>query len=170
MTSLNLIARDATLDDLPAIVEIYNSTVASRLVTADTEEVTVESRIQWFSEHDPERRPLWVFYLDNRLVGWASLQSFYGRPAYDGTAEISIYLDQRERGKGLGKTVLSHCLQRVGDFGIENVLGFIFAHNVPSLNLFQSFGFEEWGHLPDVAVLDGSNYSLKILGKHVTTS
>lgn len=170
MSPSNLIARDATLDDLPVIVEIYNSTVASRLVTADTEEVTVASRLKWFSEHDAQRRPLWVFYQDNRLVGWASLQSFYGRPAYNGTAEISIYLDQRERGKGLGKAVLRHCLERVGAYGIENVLGFIFAHNVPSLNLFQSFGFEEWGHLPDVAVLDGVKRSLKILGKRITVS
>jgi L-amino acid N-acyltransferase YncA len=170
MISPNLVARDATLDDLPAIVDIYNSTIPSRLVTADIEEVTVESRIPWFNEHNTKYRPLWVFYQNDRLVGWASLQSFYGRPAYNTTAEISIYLAEAERGRGLGKAILRYCLDHVADYGLENVLGFIFAHNEPSLNLFHSFGFEEWGHLPDVAVLDGVKRSLKILGKRIAIS
>ncbi|MBV8628542.1 MAG: N-acetyltransferase, partial [Paraburkholderia sp.] len=50
--------RDATLDDLPAIVAIYNSTVASRQVTADLEPVSVESRLPWFHAHGPAARPL----------------------------------------------------------------------------------------------------------------
>ena len=37
--------RDATEADLPAIVEIYNATIAGRMVTADTSPVTVESRV-----------------------------------------------------------------------------------------------------------------------------
>ena len=52
--------RDATLDDLPAIVAIYNSTIASRDVTADLEPVSVESRRAWFDAHGPAARPLWV--------------------------------------------------------------------------------------------------------------
>ena len=54
--------RLATQDDLPTIVAIYNSTVASREVTADTEPVSVASRQPWFDEHTPERRPLWVIH------------------------------------------------------------------------------------------------------------
>ena len=48
--------RNATLEDLPTIVDIYNSTIASRMVTADTEPVSAESRIQWFKEHSPEKK------------------------------------------------------------------------------------------------------------------
>ncbi len=51
---------DATLEDLPTIVEIYNSTIPGRMVTADTEPVTVESREKWFHEHSPTFRPLWI--------------------------------------------------------------------------------------------------------------
>ena len=84
-----LIYRDAKLADLEKIVDIYNTTIASRMVTADTDPISVESRIQWFNEHTPEKRPLWVVENDkNDIVGWVSLQSFYGRPAYDGTVEI----------------------------------------------------------------------------------
>jgi L-amino acid N-acyltransferase YncA len=47
-----MIIWDAVEDDLPVIVEIYNSTVPSRMVTADPEPIPVESRRAWFFEYD----------------------------------------------------------------------------------------------------------------------
>ncbi|MET6997658.1 GNAT family N-acetyltransferase [Chitinophaga defluvii] len=164
---MSLQFREATLQDLPAIVEIYNSTVAGRMVTADTTPVSVESRIPWFEAHSPEKRPLWMITSEDGLAGWASFQSFYGRPAYDGTAEISIYLHTSSRGKGYGKAILQHALAACPRLHIHTLLGFIFAHNLPSIQLFQRAGFEEWAHLPDVAILDGVPRSLKILGKKI---
>ncbi len=52
--------RGAVQEDLVKIVEIYNSTVASRMVTADTEPVSVSSKQRWFDEHSSDRRPLWI--------------------------------------------------------------------------------------------------------------
>jgi len=160
--------RIAQSSDLSRIVEIYNTTVASRMVTADTEPVTVESRQQWFEAHDPSNRPLWVIEdIDHEIVGWVSFQSFYGRPAYQATVEISIYLDEQQRGKGLGKQALQFCLDEAPKYGINTLLGFIFAHNEPSLKLFRSFGFEDWALFPNVALLDGQERSLSILGKRI---
>lgn len=160
--------RDAALEDLPAIVEIYNSTVPSRLVTADTEPVTVESRINWFEEHNPSTRPLWmVENHEGQTVGWVSFQSFYGRPAYAATVEVSIYLATEMRGKGYGRAVLQYAIDKAKDLGIKTLLGFIFAHNEPSLKLFKNLGFEEWAALPNIAILDGIERGLKILGKRV---
>lgn len=160
--------RNATPEDLPRIVEIYNSTIPSRMVTADTENVSVESRQQWFNEHNPETRPLWLIEdLQNNTLGWVSFSSFYGRPAYNGTVEISIYMDESCRGKGFGKKVLQYCIDNAGKFGVKTLLGFIFLHNEPSLKLFRHFGFEDWGRFPDVAVLDGVERSVVILGKRI---
>lgn len=159
--------RDAQPSDLRSIVEIYNSTIASRMVTADTETITVESKTNWFNEHNSEKRPLWMIEEEGVVVGWVSFQSFYGRPAYDATAEISIYLSPSQRGKGLGKQVLQYCLEKAPKFGIKTVLGFIFAHNTPSIRLFEHFGFEEWALLPNIAEMDNKEFSLKILGKRI---
>ncbi len=160
--------RDAKRSDLERITEIYNSTIASRLVTADTEPVSVESKVKWFDEHSSNKRPLWVVENEeNEIVGWVSFQSFYGRPAYDATVEISIYLDARQRGKGLGKQVLEYSINRAPEFGVKTILGFIFSHNEPSLKLFKYFGFEEWANLPNIAVLDDTERSLTILGKRI---
>jgi L-amino acid N-acyltransferase YncA len=162
--TMSLSYRDATLDDLPAIVAIYNSTVPSRQVTADLEPVSVESRLAWFHAHGPHKRPLWVVEDGGQVMAWLSFSDFYGRPAYLRTAEVSIYLDERARGKGLGKQMLAAALDAAPALDIDTVLGFVFGHNEASLRLFGSFGFAAWGTLPRVAVLDGVERDLVILG------
>jgi L-amino acid N-acyltransferase YncA len=158
---------EATIEDLPEIVEIYNSTVASRMVTADTEPVEVADKVEWFYKHH-SKRPLWVITNEKgSTVGWVSFQSFYGRPAYYATVEIGIYLATAQRAKGYGKLILEHCIRQAPALDIKTLLGFIFSHNEPSIRLFEHFGFEEWATLPNVAILDGIEKSLKILGKRV---
>jgi L-amino acid N-acyltransferase YncA len=165
MSHLHRLAR---FDDLPAIVAIYNSTIASRKVTADTEPITVESRHAWFAEHTPERRPLWVIETDGQVIGWLSYSNFYGRPAYAATAELSIYLHEDARGKGLGRYFLEQAIAYAPQIGIRTLLGFIFGHNEPSLKLFEAFAFERWATMPRVANLDGIERDLIILGKRIT--
>jgi L-amino acid N-acyltransferase YncA len=175
--------RLATRDDLPAIVDIYNSTIASREVTADTEPVTVASRVAWFDQHDAARRPLWVIELaesadpadpadftdssNPALLGWLSYSDFYGRPAYSGTAELSIYIASDHRGNGIGRYCLQQALAFAPHIGVHTLLGFIFGHNAASLALFDKFGFSTWARLPKVANLDGVERDLIILGKRV---
>jgi phosphinothricin acetyltransferase len=159
--------RVATEKDLPAIVAIYNSTVPTRQSTADTTEVSVVSRLEWFRQHVPDKRPLLVHEQDGRVVAWVSFQSFYGRPAYDHTAEISIYISPEQRGKGLGQVLLAQALDMTQKLEIKTVVGFVFSHNEPSVRLLKSFGFVEWGKLPNVAEMDGREYGLSILGKRV---
>jgi len=159
--------RPAGKDDLPAIVAIYNAAVATRLSTADTEKVTIESKKDWFQKHTPDRRPIFVHEADDEIVAWVSYQPFYGRPAYDHTAEISIYISPRHQGGGIGRQLLQKSIEIAPKLGIKTLIGFIFSHNEPSLRLFKSFGFRQWGMLPDIAEMDGTEYSLSILGKRI---
>jgi phosphinothricin acetyltransferase len=158
---------DATLQDLERIVEIYNSTIAGRVVTADLEPVTVESRQQWFDEHSPDFRPLWVMKQDGNIMAWLSFQSFYGRPAYNATAEVSIYIADEYRGQGIGSILIHKAIDACPALSIDTLLGFVFGHNEPSLALLKKFGFEVWGHLPRVAKLDGVERDLIIVGKRI---
>lgn len=159
--------RNATEADLPGIVEIYNSTVPSRMVTADTEPVTVESRREWFCDHDPASWPLWVVEEEGSIGGWLSFAPFYGRPAYRATAELSIYVSEAYRRRGLGQFLLDEAINRSPALGFQTLLGFIFGHNEPSLRLFERFGFERWGHLPRVARLDEIERDLVIVGRRL---
>lgn len=159
--------RLATRADLTQIVEIYNATVASRQVTADTEPVSLESRVGWFGDHQPGSRPLWVVEIDGRIAAWLSFSSFYGRPAYARTAELSLYVHGAFRRRGLGSYLLQQALAHAPSIKVDTLLGFIFAHNEPSLRLFEAFGFARWGELPKVALLDAIERDLIIVGRRV---
>lgn len=159
--------RQATWNDLSIIVDIYNATIPSRIVTADLEPVTVESRMPWFEKHTPDKRPLWMLEDERGIVGWMSFNSFYGRPAYEETCELSIYLKQEAQGKGYGKQAIQYALDTCSALKVKTLLGFVFDHNTPSIKLFNAFGFETWGVLKNVANLDGTERSLIILGKRV---
>ena len=159
--------RIATRDDLTRIVEIYNSTIASRMVTADLQPVTVASRVKWFEEHSPNSRPLWVTQRDRDITGWLSFSSFYGRPAYDKTAEVSVYVDARFRGQGVGAYLLGAAVAHAPAIRVDTLLGFIFAHNIPSIRLFEKFRFVRWAHMPGVARLEDVDRDLLIVGRKV---
>ncbi|HET6144769.1 MAG TPA: GNAT family N-acetyltransferase, partial [Candidatus Acidoferrales bacterium] len=148
---LHMEIRDATLEDLPAIVRIYNQTVPSRTVTADTEPVSVESRRAWFEAHSPGHRPLWVALENGEIIGWISFSSFYGRPAYDRTCELSIYLAAEYQRRGFGSELIRRSIAHAPAIGVCTLLGFIFGHNEPSLKLVEKHGFTRWGFLPRVA-------------------
>jgi L-amino acid N-acyltransferase YncA len=159
--------RDATLDDLPAIVAIYNAAIPGRMATADLEAVSVDSRRTWFNEHAPNFRPLWIIEDGGAIKGWISFQSFYGRPAYHATAELSVYVAPDAHRRGYARMLVGEAIRRAPEFGLKTLLGFIFGHNEPSLALFRSFGFETWAHLPRVAELDGVERDLMILGRRL---
>jgi L-amino acid N-acyltransferase YncA len=159
--------RDATMEDLPVIVAIYNASVPTRMVTADLEPVSVASRQKWFEEHSPDHRPLWVAHDDDQIVGWISYSTFNSRPAYHATSEVSIYLAAEHRRRGLGTQLLHRCIEHAPRIGVTSLVGLIFGHNEPSLRLFGKMGFSRWGHLPRVAVLDGVERDLVIVGRRV---
>ncbi len=156
--------RDAVEDDLPAIVGIYNPTVPSRVVTADPEPVSVESRLTWFREHDPKSRPIWVAEVDGEIAGWFSFENFRKKPAYHATAEVSVYVSDKHRRRGIGRRLLEEAIRRAPELGLKTLTGGIFGHNEPSIRLFEGFGFERWAHYPRVAELDGVERDLVVLG------
>ena len=161
-----MIVRDANPADLPAIVRIYNAAIPARMATADTEPISVDSRRAWFAEHGASR-PLWVALADETIIGWLSFQSFYGRPAYRATAEVSVYVAPGARRKGVGRELLSRAVAAGPGLGLRTLLGFVFGHNAPSLALFEGLEFRRWALLPRVAELDGVERDLVIVGRRL---
>jgi L-amino acid N-acyltransferase YncA len=159
-----MIIRDAKLEDLPTMVAIYNAAIPGRMATADLDPVSVESRRAWFEEHTPAARPLWVIEDQGVVRAWLSFQSFYGRPAYHATAEISVYVAPQWHRMGYGRGLVSEAILKAPALGLKTLVAFIFGHNEASLRLFRGFGFRDWARLPDVAELDGVERDLLILG------
>ena len=109
--------RIATEADLLAIVAIYNAAVPGRMATADTDAVTVESRREWFAAHDLSRHPLWVDERDGEVAGWLSLGVFYNRPAWDITAEVSVYVAPAYQRQGVASALLEAAIAAAPRWG-----------------------------------------------------
>lgn len=162
--------RDATEADLAAIVEIFNATIPSRMVSATLEPVSVEERLPWFHAHSPDHHPLWVMNDGERVIAWLSLQSFLPRCAYAGTAEVSVYVREDFRRCGVARCLIDEAIERAASLEITALVGHVFAHNEPSLRFFAKAGFARWGFLPRVAKLDGVERDVVIVGRHVVTN
>lgn len=158
--------RNATQTDLRAIVAIYNESIPQRTATADTHPISVASRLSWYRDR-PSNRPLWVVEINQAIVGWLSFQSFYGRPAYQYTSEVSIYITAAYQHQGIGSTLLQQAIAQSPKLNLKTLLAFVFGHNQPSIKLFTRHGFQTWGHLPQIAELDGIERDLLILGRRI---
>jgi phosphinothricin acetyltransferase len=159
--------RFATEADLTAIVAIYNASIPARIATGDLEPVSVESRREWFAEHDSSHYPLWVEERNGEVAGWLSFGSFYPRPAWHATVEVSVYVALGHQRQGIATALLQQAIDQAPGLGIRVLLGVIFRHNTPSIDMFSKFGFAEWGRLPEATELDSVRRDVLILGRNL---
>ncbi len=163
-----MLIRAAVAADLEAIVAIYNQSIPGRQATADTEPISIASRSQWFAAHQPDSYPLWVAARQTEILGWLGLQPFNSRPAYRATAEVSLYVANHCQGQGIGRTLLEQAIARSPQLHLRTLVALIFAHNQPSLYLFEQYQFIERGYLPLIAELDGQERDLVILARRIS--
>ena len=172
----------AKKEDLPAILTIYNQSIAGKQATANLTPVTCAERQDWFDEHlNSATRPIYIVRAVvedaevsveetvSPIVAWGSFSDLYTRPAYHISTEISIYLHQEYHGQKLGSLLTRWMLTQAPSLGIHNVVALIFAHNQPSLGLFRKLGFEQWGYMPKVCDMEGFIADVVMLGKAVIT-
>ena len=175
------IVQRASIEDLPAIVEIYNQSIPGKQATANLALVTIDERAAWFAEHlNSPTRPIYVVKIlvnseeqtdrSSTVVAWGSFSDLYARPAYHISTEISIYLHQEYHGQGLGSLMTRWMLTQAPSLGIHNVVALIFAHNHPSLGLFRKLGFEQWGYMPKVCDMQGFIADVVMLGVAVMSN
>jgi L-amino acid N-acyltransferase YncA len=144
-----IIIRKATSDDLAAITEIYNQAILRTTATFDTEPKSLEEQKVWFESHGP-KYPVLVAEEDGKVTGWASLSKWSGRCAYSDTAEISLYIDEKEREKGIGRKLLKAIIRQGEKTGIHSIIARIAEGNEASIHLHKSVGFEHIGIMKEV--------------------
>lgn len=160
--------RKATEEDLPAINRIYNQAVRQRFCTAHLKEVGIRERKHWFGGHDPFRYPVYVAEEDQEVTGWISLGPYRAdRQALAHVAEVSYYVDEGERRKGIGRLMLKHAVDVAPGFGFSVLIAILLDKNKASIGLLEKSGFEEWGRMPGIArigdqLADHLFYGLKL--------
>ncbi|MFA8434670.1 MAG: N-acetyltransferase family protein [Marinifilaceae bacterium] len=148
---MEYIIRRAEGVDLSAINTIYNQAVPLIAATADMEQVPLSRRKVWFEEHQRNGNPILVAENNGVVVGWLSF-SYYreGRKAVAQVREISYYIHEDYREKGVASSLIEKSIKMAPEVGAEVLITFIIDGNEGSIRLMNKFGFELWGRLPKV--------------------
>ena len=141
--------RKAGTNDLERINEIYNYYVLESTCTYQTEPEPIESRKEWFNNHN-EKHPVIVVENNGRILGWGAISRFKERKAYEHTGEISVYVDKEWLHRGLGKVLLTHLIEQAGSVGLHSLMAVISADQIPSIRLHEKYGFKTVAHLKEV--------------------
>jgi L-amino acid N-acyltransferase YncA len=131
------------------IAKIYLQGISTGFATFQT---SVPSWEEWDKAHLKICRIL--AKKGNEIVGWAALTQVSSRCVYEGVAEVSIYIDQEFRGKGIGKFLLSSLIKQSEENGLWTLQSGIFAENIGSISLHEKCGFRKIGYREKIAKLN----------------
>lgn len=154
--------RRARDEDGEAIRAIYNVEVLSSTATFDLVTRTAEEQRAWMSAHGGAY-PVIVAVEAEEIVGFASLSPYRPRPAYSTTVEDSVYVAAGQRGKGVGRALVTEIVRLAGSHGFHSVVARIVGDHDASIALHRACGFElvgvereigrKFGRWLDVAVM-----------------
>ena len=157
--------RAARLDDAAAIARIYNQGIEDRVATLETEPRGPEERADWLASRD-QRHPVLVATDDGgNLLGWASLNVFNARPAYDLVADFSLYVGREDRGRGIGAALLEALESRAQSLGYHKLVLAAFPTNLAGKRLYERRGFALVGTYHEQGMLDGRWVDVMIMEK-----
>lgn len=156
--------RPATLEDLEPITAIYNEAILTTVATFDTVPKSLADQRKWFHDHVP-RYPVLVAELDGRVVGWASLSRWSDRPAYVGTAEVSVYVGQDHQGKKIGSALLEALVEAGEKGGFHTLVSRIVQGSDVSIHLHDKLGFTHVGVLKEAGRKFGKLLDVTIMQK-----
>jgi phosphinothricin acetyltransferase len=156
--------RPAHINDIPHITRIYNDAIVNTTATFDTEQKSEAEQEQWFMEHG-EKYPVIIAEQEGEIAGWASLSRWSDRCAYDKTAEVSLYVDVKYRGMGIGKKLLEMLILEGKAAGLHNLVSRITEGNRNSIHIHEKFGFRHIGVMQEAGTKFGKMLDVHFMQK-----
>ena len=150
-----MIIRRAERGDVPAMREIFNEVLRNSNSIYREEEVDLAERYAWFDEKMDHGYPIFGAYEENKLIGYAGYGSWRAAQGYRKTVELTIYVDNKYRGTGVGSLLMQTIINQAKSDGYHVMLGAIDAENKGSIEFHKRFGFIETARMPEVALKHG---------------
>ena len=151
-----LVIRPITRNDIASCLDIYNYEVVNGVATLDLETRTLPEWQAWYEAHQTSEHCIFLGLMDDVVVGYASLSPYRPKEAYKSTVELSIYIHQDYRGRGVATQLMAHILEIAkNDPLLHNVVSVITAGNEGSTKLHARFGFTYCGLTPQVGFKHG---------------
>jgi len=141
--------RNATQQDLPAILAIMNDAIENTTTIYDYKTRDEDYIIQWFTNKTKDNWPVLIYEVEGKTVAYGSYGTFRAWEAFKVTVEHSIYVEQKYRGKGIGKQLLHKLIETAKQQGYHTMIGGIDATNNTSICLHKQFGFVEAGRIKE---------------------
>jgi len=142
--------RDATLNDVPQIQQIYAHHVLSSTTTFEETPPTADEMEQRLRHVLQQGLPWLVAEHEGRVLGYCYAAPYRPRPAYRYTIEDSIYLADGESGKGIGRDLLTALIERCEHGPWRQMIAVIAGtQNQSSIALHRNLGFAHVGTQPD---------------------
>lgn len=149
-STAELTIRPATIDDAGGIADIYNHYVANSVITFHEESVTPSEFGAKIVEADRASFPWLVAEVDGRVVGYAYAGRWKDRDAYRFSAEVTVYLDHQEVGRGTGSRLYGKLFQILQTMGVHAIMAGIALPNDASVSLHEKFGMVKVAHFCEV--------------------
>ncbi|HXJ78857.1 MAG TPA: arsinothricin resistance N-acetyltransferase ArsN1 family A [Candidatus Methylomirabilis sp.] len=159
-----IVIRRATEEDAEAVCAIYNQGIEERIATLETELRTPDERRQWLAARGP-RHPVIVAEQSGGVIGWASLNPFNPRRAYDHVADLSVYVERDARGTGVGRRLLDRLVELARELGYHKMVLAAFPFNTAGMTLYERAGFRTVGIYREQGQLDGKWVDVIIMEK-----
>ena len=151
-----LVIRPIIKGDITVCLDIYNYEVVNGVATLDLEPRTLPEWQEWCEAHQTQEHCIFVGHIDNVVVGYASLSPYRIKDAFKSTVELSIYIHEDYRGKGVASKLMAHILDHAKATDIlHTVVSVITAGNAASTALHKRFGFTYCGLTPQVGFKHG---------------
>jgi phosphinothricin acetyltransferase len=134
---------------LDEVLQIYTHYVLNTTATFHARPLTRDGMktLVFFAQ---ERDRTFVICGDEEVCGYVFIAQHKPREAYDGTAEVSVYLKPAHIGKGLGSLALKHIEGFAKRQGLHVLVATITGDNEKSLRLFAKNGYEKCAHYKEV--------------------
>ena len=162
-----MIIREAREEDMESILKIYNEGIVDRIATLELETKDITYIRQWLFERS-ERYEVIVAEVEESIAGWASLNPYSHRCAYNGVADLSVYIQRKQRGKGIGKALLKDLEDRAKKSDFHKLVLFTFPFNQAGQGLYKGIGFREVGVFQEQGKLDNKYVDVMAMEKILT--
>ncbi len=136
------IVRTARQTDAEDIQRIYAPLVNHTPISFELEVPSI-SEFKERLDKTLEQYPWLVYELNQRVVGYAYASTHRTRPAYQWSAEVTVYVDQDFRGRGIGKILYKNLFEILKKQGYRSAVGGITLPNSSSVAIHESLGFRQ---------------------------
>ena len=152
--------------DIEQCLAIYNWYIENTVVTFEETKLSLEA-FQQRIHQICQKYPFLVLEEDHKIVGYAYLDTFNSRSAYQWTVDLSIYLDHTSRAKGYGSKLMQAILQEASQKGYHNVVSIVTEGNTSSEHIHKKFGFAKEGFLENVGYKHDTWLGVTYFVKHI---